>query len=213
MKRWLSELATGVSEVIWPPRCAACDCRGYAPFCVVCAETLEAAAPFSLAGLDVARARNAYGGAIADAISRLKYQRREDLGPPLAGLLAELGTFGADVVVPVPLAPRRLRERGFNQALLLARGLDLPIEARLLLRRDGGHRQVGADRRDRAAQVQGAFWLAPRASLVGRRVLLVDDVITTGATARAAAAALRRGGAPFVAVIALARAETTRFVV
>jgi ComF family protein len=192
-------------ELLFPPRCAACDQLGREPFCALCEETLEPAAPLSIAGVEVALARFEYGGAVALALAALKYQRRIDLGRPLARLLAAGPVPAHDLVVPVPLGPRRLRERGFNQARLLAQLLRPPW-TRLLLRVKDAPAQVGADRAARAAQVRGAF-VAPRPGrIAGRRVLLVDDVVTTGATAAAAAAALRAAGARSVALLALARA-------
>jgi ComF family protein len=115
----------------------------------------------------------------------------------------------ADLVAPVPLHPRRLRKRGFSQAEALARSA-VPrhrrraIETRVLRRLRDTPEQAGLGRKERRANVQGAF--AAR-SVVGRRVLLVDDVVTTCSTAEAAAEALLDAGAASVEVLALARAE------
>jgi ComF family protein len=166
-----------------------------------------------------------YGEAVADAIVRMKHGARRDLGPrlaralaaPLAQALARGGIGAADLVVPVPLHARKLRRRGFNQALELARFALRPLARRgggprlarrLLLRiRDTpelGHAGPAA----RLVAVAGAFAVAgaDAARVRGRRVLVVDDVMTTGATFTACAGALLAAGAHDVRVIALARA-------
>lgn len=155
-------------------------------------------------------------------IQRFKFGAEPELARPLAALLARAVRATADVptltasrlpelVVPVPLAPARLRERGYNQAWELARHvagtLSLPARADALLRVLDTPHQAGLDRRERERNLRNAFAPAPRAArwLAGRRVALVDDVMTTGATVREAAAALRRGGAVAVDLWVLAR--------
>ncbi|HVU53280.1 MAG TPA: ComF family protein [Polyangia bacterium] len=179
-----------------------------------------------------ARAAYEYGAALADAIVRMKHGQRwmaRRLGPLLVPALMDAlarGGFGADdVVVPVPLHARRLRERGFNQALELVRAAlrdiartralvvamprGLPRLERRLLRRTRATKALGhAGPAARMAEVAGAFALAPAAAerVRFRRVLLVDDVLTTGATANECAGALMAAGARDVHVLALARA-------
>lgn len=174
-----------------------------APLCPDCAEALP---PFvRLTACFV------HGGAVADAIHRLKYRGRREVARPLGGLLATVARLDRDAVdgiVPIPLHRSRLRERGFDQAALLARALSrqlgLPLLVGLLRRtRDTAH-QVGLDRAGRRRNVAGAFRASPRA--VGRRLLLVDDVVTTCATAREASRALLDAGAREVRVVAVARA-------
>ncbi|RYF13525.1 MAG: ComF family protein [Comamonadaceae bacterium] len=114
----------------------------------------------------------------------------------------------ADMLLPMPLAPRRLAQRGFNQALLLARALDRPrTQARLLLRLRETGSQTALDRQARQANVGGAFGLDPLRAreLRGAAVLLVDDVMTSGASLHAAARAVREAGASRVAAVVLAR--------
>ena len=112
----------------------------------------------------------------------------------------------AEVLVPIPLHGKRLRERGFDQARLLARAASrqfgLPVAA-LLVRRRATGQQVGRDRAGRMANVRGAF--DARGAVKGRRICLIDDVLTTGATAGAAAEALLWAGASRVEVRTLAR--------
>jgi ComF family protein len=223
----------GLLELVFPARCAACDAPGEAPFCAVCADTLVplgAGCPLCGAPADEAflpslkprrcrpcRARAPpfaqasapwlHGGALAEAIHRLKYEHREDLAEPLGVLFAGCAVPKSDVVVPIPLHPHRLRERGFDQARLLARAAARRFGLRvapLLVRVRHTPPQVGRDRRSRERNIAGAF--AADGRVRGLRVCLVDDVLTTGATASAAAVALLSAGAARVEVRTLARA-------
>ncbi|MBI4233214.1 MAG: ComF family protein [Chloroflexi bacterium] len=150
-------------------------------------------------------------GAIREAVHRLKYSNLRAIAPALAGLLAEhlqAHPVPADLIVPVPLHPRRERQRGFNQAALLAkeagRRLRLPLVERALARvRDSPPQARSASREERRANVQGAFMA--RQGFQGRCVLLVDDVCTTGATLEACAGALRNAGASSIWALTLAR--------
>jgi ComF family protein len=165
-----------------------------------------------------------YGGALKSALLRLKWQGRDDLAGPLGRLLAPALSscvgepVGFDLLVPVPLHPRRLRQRGFNQATLLARAAvdEAGLRKRLPLvplalqrvRSDPPARGVGPQAR--FARTLGAFTVQRKkaAQLAGRRVLLLDDVVTTGATAAACASALAAAGASHVEALALVRAST-----
>lgn len=148
-------------------------------------------------------------------VQRFKYREAPELAAPLTGRLLEAvqhaGSRGAELLVPVPVSGAKLRERGYNQAWELARRLGpllgVPAEARLLQRLIDGPAQQGGSRAQRRRQVRDAFAVAPAAAarLAGRHVALVDDVMTTGATAEAATAALLRGGAASVQVWVLAR--------
>lgn len=151
-----------------------------------------------------------YGGPVATAIHRLKYRGEREVASKLGPLLVEAGAeplARADSIVPIPLHPKRRRERGFDQALLLARAVSrrsgLPLEAGLLRRRKEGLHQVGTGREGRDRNVSGAFSALP---LGGRSVVVVDDVVTTGATSLAAAAALSSSGAGAIWILAAARA-------
>lgn len=176
-----------------------------------------------------------YGASMASAIIRMKHGDRPDLARRLARLLgaplrqiigaAEVeprrpGPLAIDTVLPVPLHPRKLRRRGFNQALELALGALGALRrdpgfatARLrlerdLLRRVRDTRELGhMGARERRAEVEGAFAVADAARVEGRRLLIVDDVMTTGATLSACARALLQAGAAEVRVLALARVE------
>ncbi len=144
-------------------------------------------------------------------VHRLKYGDRPEiarlLGPLMARAAADL-VADRPVIVPMPLHSHRLWHRQFNQAALLshamARPLGLRVDPALLQRVKATAQQVGMSRAQRAVNVQGAFKAPPDAVLAGRAVLLVDDVLTTGATANAAARALLRGGAARVDIVVFA---------
>ena len=201
-----------VVSIVSPERCAACDERVAVRtvFCPACACSVVARPAPS--GDDWAPF--VYGGALAHAIQRFKYASRADLARPLGELLRR-GVpddleRAPEVVVPVPLHPARLVERGFNQATLLAgpaaRQLRAPLRPRALERVLDTPRQALLDRARRIANLDGAF-RARDPFLVGKRVLLVDDVRTTGATLRACALALRAAGAREVGTLVLAEVD------
>ncbi len=157
-----------------------------------------------------------YGGELALALRRLKLDRRPDIARTLAPLFAEpLASASADidVAVPVPLSWKRMAARTFNQSeVLLAharRGLALRCRPTLLRRVRDTASQAGKGLKARRENVVGAFVVPPRARkrVSGQRVLLVDDIMTTGATLAAAARALRAAGAADVSCFAFARAE------
>jgi ComF family protein len=160
-----------------------------------------------------ARACGLYEGALRAAVLSLK--REPFVSARLAGLLADAqrrGPLGcATLVVPVPLHAERERERGFNQAAVLGRTLSKQTGLRLdewsLVRGVGSVRhRAGMDARGRRETVEGAFEVARPRLVRGERILLVDDVFTTGATASACAAALKAAGAREVYVLTVARA-------
>jgi len=154
-----------------------------------------------------------YEDVLRRAVHRFKFQGRSELDRPLARLLADkllqAEDFSPELIVPVPLHPSRLRERTYNQALLLARCLgqmlEIPVVPRLLMRTRPTPSQQGLRAGERRLNQKGAFSL--RGSMTGRRILLVDDVLTTGATIRECARVLQHGGALEIRVSVLARAR------
>jgi ComF family protein len=166
--------------------------------------------------LDGAICAYEYGPPLSEALGRLKYEGRDELAAQLAhcfadGVAGRLAWSAHTLLLPVPLHRRRLGERGFDQAWLLARGLWARLPAprpetfpRLLRRTRHTRPQVGLGRRARERNMEGGFSASPRIS--GRDVVLIDDVLTTGATLRAAAEALRAAGARSVFGLTLTRA-------
>lgn len=155
-----------------------------------------------------------YEGALKTLIQELKFKGRRRVSGRLAELLWADPRVRAlfddgPVVVPVPLHPRRRRQRGYNQAELLAAALarqaGLVIQADALARRKETLPQTGLTAAGRRRNVAGAFLVRRRARIHGRTVVLVDDVYTTGATSRACAAALRQAGAHEVRLLTVAR--------
>jgi ComF family protein len=149
-------------------------------------------------------------------VHRLKYSDRGELAAPMGAWMARAGAdvlAEADAITPVPLHARRLWTRRFNQAAALgreiARRAGKPFEPALLRRVKATRSQVGLSREQRVQNMQGAFRAAPAASVQGRRIALVDDVLTSGATANAAARALLRAGAAQVDLIVFARVVTS----
>ena len=149
----------------------------------------------------------------ADVVTQFKFQARPDLAYALAALLQEADgaqalLAQADVLLPIPLARDRLRERGYNQALLLARALcPQKTHAQWLLRTHTTPAQSSLGRAQRLRNLHGAFALQPSAqtTLKGARVLLIDDVMTTGATLQTAAEMLHAQGAAHTSALVLAR--------
>jgi len=160
------------------------------------------------AGVDSCRAFLDYDGAARELVARLKYRNARGSVPFLARGMAAVVGEPVDLVTWAPTTPARLRARGFDQARLLAKEVarDLGLPCRPLLRRAPGPAQTG---RGAVARHAGPGFVA-RGPLAGRHVLLVDDVVTTGATVSAAAGALRGAGAATVHVVAAARTLPSR---
>lgn len=165
-----------------------------------------------------ARAAAHYAGPMRQLVHQLKYHDRLEVRSVLARWMVGAGAdilADADLLVPVPLAYRRLVWRRFNQAAVLAHEVSrlsrLPLRLDVLSRVRPTRAQVGLSERQRAVNVRGAFAVPPsmRAAVAGRRVVIVDDVVTTGATVNACARALKRAGATDVDVLAVALATAT----
>ncbi len=216
MGAWLCDECLDKIELIHPPACRRCGAplvaaefgSTDAAVCIHCREARS--------GLDGLSACAFHSGPLREAVHELKYNDLRALAAPLAALMArcwvELAPAGLDLdaVVPVPLHRSRERERGYNQAALLARELaeclGLPVKEDILFRTRATPPQVGLSAEERRANVLGAF-RCQSGSLTGSRVLLVDDVCTTGATLEAAAVALHEGGATLIWAYTLARAK------
>jgi ComF family protein len=151
-----------------------------------------------------------YGGPLADAIIAFKHSGHAEYGKRLGQLMvnalkSELPEV--DLVVPVPLHRKRARQRGYNQAAMLAkvvaRAVGAPAREALYRAIDTGS-QRGRTREERIAQLAGAFAVRRAGDVAEKRILLVDDVVTTGATMRGSAGALSRAGARHICALALA---------
>jgi ComF family protein len=199
-------------ERIDPPCCATCGLPLPSFEAVTstgplrCSACVTSPPPF-----DYVRAAGTYAGPLRDALHALKFSGKRALAGPLSALVLEqcgalLGPH-VDALVPVPLARARERERGFNQAALLAAHLaaasGLPSKPAWLSRARGTRPQTELTAGARRANVTGAFVTSRRVS--GAHVVLVDDIVTTGATAAECARTLRAAGARTVGVLAVAR--------
>jgi ComF family protein len=217
-------------DLLYPPRCAICDGGGAivcgactaalvppaGPRCRICFSPLRRgalcewcdAAPPAYTELRAATIAEAGG---LELVHQLKYGGLSSLAEPMAELIAARCLQpDVDIIVPVPLHGRRERERGYNQAALIARSLGqswgLPAEPRALKRTRATAPLARTMRREeRRGIVEGAFTAVP-ARFSGRRILLVDDVATTGATLDVCARALRGAGAREVHALVFARA-------
>jgi ComF family protein len=216
----LHQLKASFLDLLFPLQCLGCGTEGgllcpscclslpriKQPFCQRCGTPLNEGNlcpacinhPLTIDGI---RSLFLFGGTVRHAIHQLKYRHLKAMAAPLGYLLTEyLRSYPlpGEVLIPVPLHPRRLRERGYNQATLLAGEVgkltDLPVAEGLLLRkRDTITQARTASAIERRSNVHDAFIC--RQGLHGERILLIDDVCTTGATLDACAAALKTAGA------------------
>ncbi|MDC3351722.1 phosphoribosyltransferase family protein [Crocinitomicaceae bacterium] len=132
------------------------------------------------------------GNATQKLLHQIKYKGKKKLGRYLGGMLGEqLTNAEFDLIIPVPLHPKRERERGFNQSHIIAKGIankcSLPINDQCLLRKQYSKSQTKFSRFDRWDNVSRIFWINQSTLITGKKILLVDDVVTTGATLEAAA--------------------------
>ena len=200
-------------ELVLPARCVGCG-QGGTYLCASCIEGLDVPNPRTIEtteyAFDGATAAVVYGGVARDAVHNFKFRNLRALAPSMAALMTRVipPSLEFDAVVPVPLHRSRLRERGYNQAALLSKSIaeraDIPFEPGWLTRTHQLGRQVEAKEAVvRQANVRSAFLAS--AAVAGLRLALVDDVMTTGATLDAAAAALKAAGAHEVHCYTFAR--------
>jgi ComF family protein len=216
---------------IFPPTCGGCGKVGER-WCITCQQNLSRVSgpicqrcgePLAVGGIcgecsanppavKALRSFGIYEGSLRNAIRQMKYKRDIGLGEALSKHLIELYNdqkWEIDLIVPVPLSSRRMRERGYNQAGLLARPLSYAIGksflAGAILRKRETRSQVGLNASERKANTAGAFQ-ARETFVRGKVVLVIDDVATTGATINACAQALCDAGSKAVYGLTLARA-------
>lgn len=227
LRRYISVLL----DLVFPPHCVVCGAMGSwlcvrciqniavlePPWCPHCGRSVSSAglcrvcqnASSHLVGM---RSVSAHVAPLREAVHALKYNGMRVLAEPLGEILADywrLAVLPSSIVVPVPLHEARLRQRGYNQSFLLAQSfaarVSLPVDSRALVRRRNTRCQVELSSAERRVNVAGAFWCRSGA-LAGERVLLIDDVLTTGATLEACASALLDAGAKEVWALTLTRA-------
>ena len=221
-------------DLLFPQRCAVCAHSGHVlcpacqasirllapPYCELCNRQLASPGicqqcrrwPLKLSGL---RAVGTYEEPVRTCIHALKYDGQTRLAEPLGNLLAgryRASGLRADIMVPVPLHSERLQQRGYNQSKLLAehcsRQVGVPVREDMLIRRRATSAQVGLAAQERLQNVAGAFACSPAftgGALAHCKVLLIDDVCTTGATLEACSAPLFAAGAQQVWALVLAR--------
>ena len=237
MLRGRVDILGSLSRWLWPARCALCGqsgqpeldlcaaCEADFPVndnaCEHCAEPLPVALVQPVLcgaclrrppAFDACFAPFRYAFPIDRLIQGLKYRRDLCYGRVLGQLLARHVSHRGtrpDAVIPVPLASHRYRERGFNQArelaLPLCKSLGLPLRSDLVVRQRETRGQAGLDRKERRKNMRNAFALA--APLRARHIAIIDDVVTTGSTVNELSKLLRAGGAEWIEVWAVARAQ------
>jgi len=198
-------------DLIFPPRCEVCRKSGDEALCPDCFSQIKLLKPY----LGVHSAA-VYDGVLREAIKRFKFKKRRGLAEPLGILLVrylsrtpELKVDEMEAIVPVPLHRQRERQRGFNQVDLLARIVskyfEVPVISALArVRRTAP--QFDLPREARRANIKGAFKVVEPKAIYNRKVILLDDIYTTGSTVAECSRALQTAGARRVEILTLSRA-------
>ena len=206
-------------DLLYPPKCPFCGRileRGEDQMCVLCRRDLpwtDGPGP-APEGCGLCLSPLHYRDGVREAVHRYKFKggaaRAELFGEPMARCLSGHGGGAIDLVTWVPLHPKRKKRRGYDQAELLARRVSelsgLPAEPTLEKVRPTAVQSQQSTEADRRANVEGAYRARPGLDLTGKRVVLVDDVVTTGATLAQCAACLRSAGAAEVVALTFAQA-------
>ncbi len=229
----LRDIASGVLEFAYPIRCLKCDRLTNTFLCDECLSYVELIAP-PICGkcgkpseyrlchtcrtrefhFDRVRSSGPFQGILREAIHALKYNKLQSVSVPLIKLLTQTYSAGGlgkefDMILPVPIHRSRMLERGFNQSELLAHGLaghlGIPLETGVLYKAINTPHQVDLSPELRMINVRGSFGINNPEKVMARRILVIDDVVTTGATLDEAARALICAGAKSVSGYTLAR--------
>lgn len=193
------------------------------PLCICCGIPFESTAGdnhlcsdciLSKPLFTIARAVGRYETRLLDAIHSFKYKGKISTGEILGKIMADFAypaftMTDYSLIIPVPLHPKRLRERGFNQSVILAKEISkrfhIPLDFLTLKRHMYTEAQINLGRKDREANVSGVFTVGDSAKIQGQRIILVDDVYTSGSTVRECTLVLMQSGAEAVAILTLAK--------
>jgi len=207
MTMWLNSLL----NLIFPPRCEVCRKGSEEPLCSECFSQIT----FMKPQLGIYSA-SVYDGVLRDAIHRFKFQKRKNLAGPLGVLLVkylshtpDFSMEEIDCIIPVPLHRKRQRQRGYNQAELLAQVIskyyEVPVVSALERTKDT-HPQFDLPREERLTNVKGAFKVSDPKAVYNKKIILLDDIFTTGSTIAECSKTLKIAGARSVEVLTLSRA-------
>ena len=224
-------------DLIFPPHCAGCDLLGYRwcstcdskvhpiplPICDKCgspkhkSKSIDDQCSTYLESIEYIRSYSIYEEPLSTAIKKLKYQRNVGIAETLAFYFVELYNNinqDVDIIIPVPLSSKRFRDRGYNQSSLIAKPFSLaigrPMKTQALFRHKETKSQVGLSREQRSENVADSF-IADKSQVLGKTIVLIDDVTTTGSTLEACAKALKKEGAKTIVGLTLARAVSTKY--
>lgn len=217
----LRDLSAGLLNLLYPPLCETCQQKidtekDNSPLCKNCLAKIKALKPQPIAQYDYVKVWSVcgYEGLAKDCIHIFKYNNRQMLSAPLADLMSDfvnknLSDEKFDIIVPIPLHRSKMRERGFNQAELLARDLakaiNTPVCVNILKRIKPTISQTGLSKTKRFTNLRGAFKITDSDAVCNRNILLIDDVCTTGSTLNEAAKTLLKSGAKSVKALVLAK--------
>lgn len=207
----MKQLLEPLLNLVFPPRCEVCKTSSREPLCYNCFQQIKFMKPHL--GINSV---SVYDGPLREAIHRFKFNKRKKLADPLGVLMVQylssapgIDMRRIDAIVPVPLHEKRRRERGFNQAELLAgvigRYFGKPVSSALIRVRDT-HAQFDLPGPQRFDNIKQAFAVAEPGAVFNQRILLVDDIYTTGSTIAECSRALQSAGARRIEVVTLSRA-------
>jgi len=185
------------------PKCRKCGKPLVSDVSIICAECISDEPAFILAN-----SFGLYDGTLKKAINLLKYHGVKRLSRPLADLLSRLNLPAVEAVIPVPLHKNRLRQREYNQSALIAyhvaKKCSYEFILNSLIKTNNTSPQVGLSSKSRRKNIKNAFEVRNQGNITGKQILLVDDVITTGATIRECARVIKKAGAESVYAVTLA---------